>query len=175
MKTETLISSCGAYTPRIHAGAFVDMSARIMGDVVIEEGASIWPMAVLRADSETIYIGKRSAVLDLCLLEAPENSPVVVEEASLISHGAIIHGAHICSGVLVGIRATVLDGAIISSGSIVGATSLVTAGTLIPANSLVMGIPARVIRETTDMERETIREQLEGLHKKANRYRMAKG
>jgi len=118
--------------PRIHCSVFIDISARVIGDVVIEEGSSIWPMAVLRADSADIYIGRRSAVLDHSLIESPEGHPVRIEEEVLVSHGAIVHGAHIYSNTLIGLGAIVLEGAIVSSGSIVGAGSLVVAGAHIP-------------------------------------------
>jgi len=102
----------------------------------VEKGASIWPMAVLRASNAQIRIGRGAAVLDLALLEAPEGHPVLVEEEALISHGAIIHGARVQSRALVGIGAIVLDGAVISSGSIIGAGSVIPPGTKIPPNSL---------------------------------------
>jgi len=125
--------------PNIHPNAFIDISVRIIGDVEVAEEASIWPMAVLRADSAQIRIDRRAAVLDLSLLEAPEGYPVWVEEESLISHGALIHGACIKSRALVGIGAIILEGALVSTGCIIGACSLVTAGTHIPPNSLVLG------------------------------------
>jgi carbonic anhydrase/acetyltransferase-like protein (isoleucine patch superfamily) len=171
MKTEPRISPYEGHAPRIHDGAFIDLSALIIGDVVIEEGASVWPMSVIRADSSPIRIGSRAAILDLCLLEAPEGTPVVIEEESLISHGAIVHGARICRGALVGIRAVVLDGAVVGPGSIVGAASLVTAGASIPPNSLVMGTPAKIVRETTASERAGVSRQIEELYEKARRYR----
>jgi carbonic anhydrase/acetyltransferase-like protein (isoleucine patch superfamily) len=169
--TRGFISSYDGHTPSIHAQAFVDDSARIIGDVVVEEGATIWPMAVLRADSSPVRIGRCAAVLDLCLLEAPEGHPVHVEEESLVSHGAIVHGARICRGALVGIGAIVLDGAVVGPGAIVGAASVVTAGTSIPPNVLVMGTPARIVRETTASERAGISRQIEELYGKAQRYR----
>jgi carbonic anhydrase/acetyltransferase-like protein (isoleucine patch superfamily) len=126
MSNNRLITPYGKKAPNIHADAYVDISARIIGDVLIEEGASVWPMAVIRADSAEIYIGKRAAILDLALLEAPEGHPVWIEDETLISHGAIVHGARIQSHALVGIGAIILDGAIISTGSIIGAGSVVT-------------------------------------------------
>jgi carbonic anhydrase/acetyltransferase-like protein (isoleucine patch superfamily) len=157
-------------TPLVHRGAFVDVSARIIGEVIVEEGVTIWPMAVLRADSAAIHIGRRSAILDHAVIEAPEGCPARIEGGSLISHGAIIHGALIHTNTLIGIGAIVLDGAIISKGSIVGAGSVVTARTTIPPNSLVVGIPGRVIRETTEKERKEIRRELKDLYRKSRAY-----
>lgn len=157
--------------PQIHRDAYVDFSARIIGDVVIEEGASIWPMAVLRADSAQIRVGRRAAVLDLALLEAPEKYPVLIEDEALISHRVVVHGAHIYSHVLVGIGAIVLDGAVVSRGSIIGAGSVVTAGAYIPPNSLVMGTPGKIIRETSEKERQDIILQIEELCIKSRDYK----
>lgn len=158
--------------PVIHREAFVDISTRIIGDVTIEAGASIWPMAVLRADSESIKIGKRAAVLDLVLIEAPKSYPVIIDEEAIISHSAVIHGAHIHTRALVGIGAIVLDGAVISSGSVIGAGSVVTAGTFIPPDSLVIGTPARVVRNTSEKERQNIMIQVEELCAKSLAYKM---
>ena len=164
-----ITSFCGK-VPRIDPGAFVDFTARIIGDVTIQSGASIWPMAVLRADSSSIFIGEYSSVLDLALLEAPRGYPVTIEEASLVSHGAIIHGASIGRNVLVGMGAIVLEGVTISSGSIVGAGCLVPAGTLVPANSFMLGTPGRIIRGTTEKERQATKMQAQGLFQKSRTY-----
>lgn len=129
MGSNPWITPYGNKIPSIHTDAFVDISARIIGDVKVDQGASIWPMAVLRADSAEIRIGWHSAVLDLALLEATEDHPVWVEEETIVSHGAIIHGARIQSRALVGIGAIILDGAVVSTGSIIGAGSLVPPGT----------------------------------------------
>lgn len=170
MATGNFITPFGGKTPSIHQKAYVDISARVIGDVIIAAGASIWPGAVLRADSDTVRIGERSAILDLALVEAPEGHPAVVEEEALISHGAIIHGAFVAARSLVGIGAIILDGAIIGEGSIIAAGSLVPPGTDMPPNSLVVGSPGKRIRETTAEERENILKQLHGLFKKSRAY-----
>jgi carbonic anhydrase/acetyltransferase-like protein (isoleucine patch superfamily) len=165
------ISAYRGKTPNIHSDAFVDISVRVIGAVKIEQDASIWPMAVLRADSAEVQIGRRAGVLDLALVEAPEGHPVRIEEEALVSHGATVHGATIESGALIGIGAIVLDGATVGTGSIVGSGSLITPGTLVPANSLVLGVPGKIVRETTAEERRTIWDQVEELYEKS-RYLM---
>lgn len=157
--------------PAIHPDAYIDRSARIIGDVIIEEGVSVWPLVVLRADSAPIYIKTSAAILDLSLVEAPTGYSVMIGEEALISHRAVIHGAHVQKRALVGIGAIVLDGAIISSGSIVGAGSVVKPGTRIPPNSLVMGMPGKIVRETTEAERALILEQIRELYSKSRRYK----
>jgi carbonic anhydrase/acetyltransferase-like protein (isoleucine patch superfamily) len=166
-----LISPFAGKEPRIHSDAQVDLSARVIGDVLLEEGVTIWPMAVLRADSGSIRIGRRGAVLDLALIEAPDGHPVSIGEGTLISHGAIVHGAIIEAAVLVGMGVIILDGAVIHTGSVIGAGSIVTAGTHIPPNSLVIGVPGKVIRETTRSEREDILTEIDGLYRKSRLYR----
>lgn len=167
MNGKPWISSFRGKTPQISEGVFVDVSARLIGDVRLAEGVSVWPMAVLRADSASIVVGWHSAILDQALVEAPEGEPVKLGEESIVSHCAAIHGACIESRVLVGIGAIILDGAVVSSGSIVGAGSIVTPGTRIPENSLVLGSPGKVVRETTQHERRSILDQIEELRLKS--------
>ena len=164
------VTQFGDKKPLIHNEVYVDVSARIIGNVVADEGVSIWPMAVIRADSAHIVIGRRAVISDFAFIESPEGYPVVIGEEALISHGAIIHGAHIESRSLVGIGAIVLDGAVISSGSIIGAGSFIAAGAHIPPNSLVMGTPGRVIRETKPGEHKNIQQQVELLYQKSRQY-----
>jgi carbonic anhydrase/acetyltransferase-like protein (isoleucine patch superfamily) len=158
--------------PSIDSSAFVDISARIIGDVRIGPESSIWPMAVLRGDSAGIILGRRASVLELSLLESPEGYPVVVEEESIISHNAVIHGAKVYSQSLVGIGAIVLEGSIVSSGCIIGAGSVVQPGKVIPPNSLVLGIPGKVVRETSDSERQKILRQVTELYHKSRNMKV---
>ena len=157
--------------PIVHSDAFVDRTARIIGDVIIKEGVSIWPMVVIRADSEKIRIKKNSAILDFSLVEAPTKHPVMIDEEALISHRVVIHGAHVQKRALIGIGAIILDGAVISSGSIIGAGSVVPPGTIIPPNSLVMGMPGKIVRETTREERAFILKQVQELYAKSRCYK----
>ena len=165
------VSPYGTKTPSIHPDAYVDPSARIIGDVHLAKDCSISPMAVLRADSETARVGRRAAVLDLALLEAPTDHPVVIDDEALVSHGAIIHGAHVHCRALVGIGAIVLEGAVVSTGAIIGAGSVITPGSVIPPDSLVLGTPGRVVRKTTERERSQILGQIEDLYKKSQRLK----
>jgi carbonic anhydrase/acetyltransferase-like protein (isoleucine patch superfamily) len=170
MTPGTFITAFGGKAPSVHQKAYVDISARLIGNVTVGTGASIWPGVVIRADSEIVRIGERAVVLDLALIEAPEGHPVILEDEALVSHGAVIHGAYVCSRALVGIGAIVLDGAIISTGSIVAAGSVVPPGTDLPPNSLVMGIPGKRVRETTEEERKAIIKQLQEVYKKSRAY-----
>lgn len=166
-----MITSFRGSSPSIGPDVWVDPSARLIGRVELNAGSSIWPGAVLRADDERIVIGKRSAVLDLCLIESPGGHPVIVEDGALISHKACLHGARVESNALVGIGAIVLDGAVIRAGALVGAGAIVTPGTEVPAGMLVLGQPAKPVRPLTPEESATIQAQVEELYTKAADYR----
>ena len=165
------ISPFGEQRPRLAPGVFVDRSARLIGKVHLMERASVWPGAVLRADEdEEILIGAGSAVLDLCLLEAPHGHPVIVEDGALVSHKVCLHGATAKSGALVGIGAIVLDGAVVGEGSLVGAGAVVPPGMQVPPGMLLLGQPAKPVRELKPAERENIKAQLAELEAKAAAY-----
>ncbi len=170
MASNPFITPFAGYHPRIDPRAFIDRSARLIGRVEIAAGVSVWPGAVLRADEEAISIGRGSAVLDLALIEAPAGQPVVVEPGALISHQACLHGAVVRSGALVGIGAIVLDGAVVGPGALVGAGALVPPGMEVPPGMLVLGQPAKPIRELKPAERENVEAQLAELAAKAEIY-----
>ncbi len=165
-----LITPFAGHHPRLDPGAWADVSARLIGRVRLAEGVTVWPGAVLRADDEEISVGKGSAVLDLCLLEAPLGRPVIVEDGALISHQATVHGATVRAGALVGIGAIVLDGAVVGEGALVGAGALVPPGMQTPAGWLLLGQPARPVRELTPAERSQVAGQLAELSRKARLY-----
>ncbi|CAO0823819.1 Gamma carbonic anhydrase family protein [Desulfarculales bacterium] len=165
-----MISAFGGHQPRIDQSAYVDISARVIGRVTLAAGVMVWPGAVLRADDEAISVGRGSAVLDLCLLESPHGYPVVVGEGVMISHQACLHGATVEAGALVGIGAIVLDGALVGVDALVGAGALVPPGMAVPPGVLVLGQPARVVRELKPVERENVARQLAELRDKARRY-----
>ncbi len=158
------------HAPAIADGVFVDRSARIIGQVELQPGTSIWPGAVLRADSERIVVGRGSAVLDQCLLEAPEGHPVLVDEGVLISHQACLHGARVQTGALVGIGAIVLDGATIGAGALVAAGAVVAPKQVVPPRVLVVGQPAKVLRELTAEELARTQAQVAEVAAKAQQY-----
>lgn len=167
---KNIISFMGK-TPEIGDEVYIDPSARIIGDVILKRGCSIWPLSVLRADSERIVIEEGAAVLDKVLIESPAQSPVIVGRGALISHGAILHGCRVAEGALIGIGAIILDGAIVGTGSMIGAGSVVSPNTVIPPGSLVLGIPGKVIRPLSSDEMEKIVAQVNELKEKARQYR----
>ena len=171
MISNSFITPFENHRPSIADDAFVDISARLIGRVRIEPKASIWPGAVLRADDESIIIGEKSAVLDLCLLEAPSGHPVIVEPGALISHKACLHGAMVKTGALVGIGAIVLDGAVIGNDALIGAGALVPPGMEVQRGMLMLGQPAKPIRKIKLEEKQKLIAQLTDLETKAEIYR----
>lgn len=140
--------------PDISQAAFVAPNATIIGQVEIGAGVSVWYGAVVRGDVETIQIGAGSNVQDGAVLHGDPGEPTVLETAVTVGHKAVIHGARVERGCLIGIGAVVLNGVQIGEGSIVGAGSVVTKD--VPARSLAVGIPAKVIRSLSDQEAEDL-------------------
>jgi carbonic anhydrase/acetyltransferase-like protein (isoleucine patch superfamily) len=157
-------------SPEFDETVFIDPSARLIGDIVLGPNSSIFPFALLRADSNRIVVGERAAILDKVLIESPADHPVVIEKKALISHGAILHGCIVREGATVGIGAIVLDGAEVGRRSIVGSGSVVPPGMKIPENSLALGIPARVVRTLSESDIRISEEQLEEVYEKSRKY-----
>jgi carbonic anhydrase/acetyltransferase-like protein (isoleucine patch superfamily) len=139
------------------ASAWIAPTATVVGNVTLGEQASVWFGAVVRGDCEAVTIGPRSNVQDLCCLHADPGFPCTIGADVTIGHAAVVHGATVEDEVLIGIRATVLNGARIGAGSLIGAAALVTEGALIPPRSLVLGVPGKVVRQLTDGDVERIR------------------
>ena len=131
--------------PDLSLAAFVADNATVMGHVSLAEGCSVWYGAVVRGDVEQIAIGKYSNVQDGAVLHGDPGKPTILADYVTVGHRAVIHSAVIETGCLIGIGAIILDGVTVGAGSIVGAGSVVTKD--VPARSLVVGIPARKIKE----------------------------
>ena len=157
--------------PKIHESVFLAPGSWIIGDVTIGEGSNVWMGTVVRGDDDTVRIGARTTVLENCVVEAPTGFPVDIGDDSIVSHGAIVHGAKISNRVLVGIGAIVLDGAEVGDGSIIGSGALVPPGSKIPPNQLALGLPAKPVREVRDGESEHLAKEHERAYAKAKRYK----
>lgn len=134
-------------TPDVHPSAFIAPSADVIGQVTIEENASIWFGAVLRGDIEPITVGRRSNVQDGAVLHTDRGFPCTLEQDVTVGHRAIIHGAHCAAGSLVGMGAIMLNGSRLGEGAVLGAGALLPEGAEVPAGKLALGIPARVLRD----------------------------
>jgi len=133
--------------PRIHPSAFVAPGATVVGDVTVGEESSVWFGAVLRGDINRIVIGPRTNVQDGAIIHLSDDFAAMVGELVTIGHGAIVHACTLADEVLVGMGAIILDGSEIGARSIIGANALVTTGTKIPPGSLVVGSPAKVVKQ----------------------------
>jgi carbonic anhydrase/acetyltransferase-like protein (isoleucine patch superfamily) len=137
--------------------AWIAPTATVVGDVRLGEQASVWFGAVIRGDCDFVAVGDRTNVQDLACLHADPGFPCQVGNDVTIGHAAIVHGATVEDEVLIGIRATILNGARIGRGSLIAAAALVTEGSVIPPGSLVMGVPGKVVRQVNDSDLERIR------------------
>lgn len=160
-------------TPRMAESAWVADSAQVMGNVELADGASVWFGAVIRGDTETIRIGKRSNIQDMSVLHADVGMPLKVGDDVTVGHKVMLHGCTIGDGSLIGIGAVVLNGAKIGKGCLVGAGSLVTEGKEFPDGSMILGSPAKAVRQLTPEQLEGLR--LSALHyvENANRFRQS--
>ncbi len=133
--------------PEIEPAAFVAPSADLIGSVRLAEGSSVWYGAVLRADIAPIDIGPGSNVQDLSCIHVERDQPCRIGAEVTIGHSVTLHACTVEDRCLIGMGAIVLDGAVIGHGSVVGAHALVTKNTHIPPHSLVLGSPAKVVRQ----------------------------
>jgi len=143
--------------PQIAATAYIDRASVIIGDVVIGEDSSVWPMTVVRGDVNYIRIGKRTNIQDGCALHVMKDEyPLVLGDEVTVGHAVTLHGCTIESNVLIGMGCIILNGAVIGANSIIAAGTLITERTVIPPGSLVMGSPGKVKRELTDADQHSI-------------------
>jgi gamma-carbonic anhydrase len=143
-----MIAPLGDRVPEIHPTAFVADSAVVIGDVALGPDASLWFHAVVRGDVERVRIGARSNVQDNATVHVTRDRwPTLVGEGVTVGHAAVLHGCTVGDRCLIGIGAIVLDGAVIGEECLVGAGALVTPGTRIAPRSLVLGSPARRVRD----------------------------
>jgi carbonic anhydrase/acetyltransferase-like protein (isoleucine patch superfamily) len=140
--------------PKIHPTARIAENATIIGDVTIEENASIWYGAVLRADYTSIHIGKNTNIQDLVLCHGDGDTPLWVGDNCTVGHSAIVHGCVVDDHSLVGMGATLLNGSHIGRDSLVAAHALVRGGFEAPPRSSVMGVPGKITRPTSDADME---------------------
>tara|TARA_R110001599_G_scaffold64023_3_gene178600 strand:+ start:175048 stop:175761 length:714 start_codon:yes stop_codon:yes gene_type:complete len=148
--TETMaIYQFGEHAPVISADAFVTESADVIGRVQIGACASVWFQATIRGDNEDIVIGARCNVQEGAVLHADPGFPLSLQDGVSVGHQAMLHGCSVGEGSLIGIQAVILNGAKIGKNCLVGAGALITEGKEFPDNSLILGTPARVVRQLT--------------------------
>ena len=146
----------GGKSPADHGAAFVAENATLAGSVRLEEGASVWYGAVLRADTGRIVVGAGSNVQDNAVLHTGPELDIVLGRGVSVGHGAVLHGCMIGDGCMIGMHATVLNGAVIGPGCLIAAGALVPERAQIPAGSLIMGVPGKVVRPVSEEQKAAI-------------------
>lgn len=145
-----MIYSFKGFIPVVHPSSFIHPQATVTGNVIIGKDVYIGPGCALRGDWGGIEIADGCNVQENCTIHMFPGVTVKLEESAHIGHGAIIHGAHIGRNVLVGMNAVIMDDVEIGEESIIGALSFINANTIIPRRSLVVGNPAKIIKEVSD-------------------------
>jgi carbonic anhydrase/acetyltransferase-like protein (isoleucine patch superfamily) len=144
--------------PELGQRVYLAETAAVIGDVVLGDDVSVWYNSVVRGDCNFIRIGPRTNIQDNCAIHVTvKTHPTVLEEEVTLGHGAIVHGAVVRKGALIGIRATVMDGADVGASAFIGAGALVTPRTVVPPRSLWLGAPAKQARVLSDAEVEDLR------------------
>ena len=162
-------------TPVIGAGAFVERSAQVIGDVVLGAGSSVWFNAVIRGDVNSIRIGERTNIQDGSVVHVTLNKwPTTIGNDVTVGHRAVIHGATIADHCLIGMGSVVLDGAELAEFVLVGAGALVPPGMKVPPRSLVVGVPGRVVRPLRESDLELLIRQSKEYEMLARDYMAAK-
>ncbi len=151
------IYALGELAPQIDASAWVADSAQVMGDVQLAAGVSVWFNAVLRGDNTALTIGRGSNIQDGAVLHSDAGFPLTLGEHVTVGHQVMLHGCTVGEGSLIGIQSVILNGARIGRNCLVGAGSLVTEGKEFEDGSLIMGRPAKVVRQLTSEQIESQR------------------
>ena len=166
-----MIYKLGNQRSTIDPDAFIAPSASVIGDVELHAESSIWFGAVLRGDIERISIGRGSNIQDGSVCHTDPSNPCVVGDYVTVGHMAMLHGCRIGAGSLIGIGAILLNGSVIGADCMVGAQALVTGGKSFPDGVVIMGAPAKIVRDVTDAERVQLRANADRYIERARRYR----
>jgi carbonic anhydrase/acetyltransferase-like protein (isoleucine patch superfamily) len=158
--------------PRLAQDVYIAEGVKLIGDVVIGTGSTVWFNAVLRGDMAPIMIGDRCNIQDGAIGHVNNNQPLHLEDEVSVGHGAIIHGCRIGKGTLIGMGAIVLNGADVGEYALIGAGSVVTENKTIPSYTLSLGTPAKVVRELTEQDLQRMKQTMEGYVTKGKEYRI---
>lgn len=170
---QALVLAIGDLVPRLDDTAWLAPGSRVLGDVIVGAGSSIWYGAVVRADREAIRIGSRCNLQDNAVIHADPGYPATLADEVSVGHAAVLHGCTIGEGTLVGMGAVVMNGASIGSECLIAAGTVVLQETAVPDGSLVTGVPGSVRRELTDEERDRNRSTASTYVDQLRRHRTA--
>ena len=155
--------------------AYLADTARVTGRVVLGEGVSVWPSAVVRGDVAPVTIGARTNIQDNATVHCDSGRPNTIGDAVTIAHNAVVHGQSVGDGTLIGMHATVLGRTVIGKRCLIAAGALVVPGLKVPDDHVVMGVPGKVARETTDEEKAYLAWLADHYVKLAKRYHQTPG
>ncbi len=170
--TDELVDLLPKEKTQLDDNAFLDPTARIVGDVMLSDNSSLWPGSVLDGDKSKIEVGKNSIVMNNTIIKSTEDNHVILGENSLISPGAKIEGSKIGKNVLVGMDTVIMENVEVGNGSVIGTDSIVPEGTKIPENSIVRGRPAEVVGEVDEETRERIDKIRDHMFRKRDEYKI---
>lgn len=153
-----MIIAYQGYKPEIDESCYISDNATIIGRVALKKNANIWYGTVIRGDENYIVIGENTNIQDNCTVHIAKDFPTIIGDDVTVGHGAIVHACTVGNRVLVGMGAIILNGAVVGDDVIIGAGSLIPPGKRIPSNSLVMGSPAKVVRELTEEDRKKLKD-----------------
>jgi carbonic anhydrase/acetyltransferase-like protein (isoleucine patch superfamily) len=156
--------------PELGAGAWAATSADLIGDVRLGRRASVWFGAVIRADNTPIIIGEESNIQDTAIGHSDPGFPLTIGARVTVGHQAILHGCTIADDCLIGMGARILNGAVLEPECLIGAGALITEGKRFASGSLIVGSPARVVRQLTGEEKRALRLSAAHYAEKAARY-----
>ncbi len=146
-------------TPTLGKNVYVDETSLVLGDVVLGDQTSVWPLTVIRGDDNYIRIGARTNIQDGCVLHIthagkfnPDGYPLILGDDITVGHSVTLHGCTLKNRILVGMGAIVMDGALVNSDVVIGAGSMVTPGKELESGFLYMGSPAKKVRPLTEQE-----------------------
>lgn len=162
----------GDQAPRVPESAYVATEAIVIGNVTLGEKASVWPGSVIRGDNEPIRVGTGTNIQEGAVLHVDPGCPLTIGDYVSIGHQAMLHGCTIGEGSLIGIQAVVMNKAIIGKDCLVGAGAIVTEGKVFPDRSLILGTPAKVMREVTDRDIEFMHANAEDYMKRQDMYKV---
>lgn len=146
---------------------YIDPTARLFGKVSIGEGSSVWPYAVIRAEAYEVRIGRHTNIQDFVMIHVGYVTPTIIGDNCSITHHCTLHGCTIGNNTLVGIGSTVMDGCVIGDNCIIGAQSLLVENMVVPDNSVVMGAPAKVVRQRDNRVDNLLNARLYGINAEA--------
>ncbi len=153
LRSDTVIQK-----PKIDSTSFIAKGAIVIGDVTLKPHSSIWYNSVLRADINSIIIGERSNIQDNSVIHLENDQGVIIGDDVTAGHNVILHGCTIGDGVIIGMGAIIMNGATIGRGSVIGAGAVIKQNMQIPKHSLVVGVPAKIVKQiSTDIYEENVK------------------